>query len=489
MAHALGAGAGSTCMSGKSKGLSVERKGIDFVPTTERYGTPRRLFTVWFSVNLSILCLTVGTLGVVAGLPLGWTLGGLVLGNAVGTFFMAAHSAQGPHLGIPQMIQSRAQFGVLGAGLPLVAVVTSQTLYAAANAILIQDTIRMLLPVSGVSAIVWFATITVVIAFFGYELIHRVGVLLTILSGALVLGIIVALVNHASQSHAAPLHAAHFSIAAFIMVVAQSTAWSLSTAPTVADYSRYLPITVSLPETFWYTGMGNFFGSLLMMSLGAYLAASLPDFIGHSGVGISELFGNGRYVAAVLITLNLLQVNVMVLYSAYMSAATIVSGIRGMKRVPLSMKLFVMLLLMGIATTIAILTRDSFDRYFSDLLALLVYFLIPWSAINLADYYVVRKGAYSIEQMFLIDGIYGRFRWKTLGVYLVSIAAQIPFMNLSFYAGPVARLTGADMAWLPGTVIPTLLYLWVERVGHRSPGVNAFTRPEPLPTAEDHMNP
>ena len=130
-------------MAGSS--LGVERKGIDFVPTTERYGTSRRLFTIWFSVNLSILCLTVGTLGVVAGLPLGWTFAGLALGNAIGTIFMAAHSAQGPHLGIPQMIQSRAQFGVLGAGLPLVAVVASQTLYAAANGILIQDTIRMLL--------------------------------------------------------------------------------------------------------------------------------------------------------------------------------------------------------------------------------------------------------------------------------------------------------------------------------------------------------
>ena len=474
-------------MVGEARSLGVERKGIDFVPTTERYGTPRRLFTIWFSVNLSILCLTVGTLGVVAGLPLGWTLGGLALGNAVGTIFMAAHSAQGPHLGIPQMIQSRAQFGVLGAGLPLLAVVMSQTLYAAANAILIQDTIRMLLPVSSVSAIVLFASVTVVIAFFGYELIHRVGVLLTVLSSALVLGIMGVLVTHVGGSSPQPPLATHFSIAAFVAVVAQSTAWSLSSAPTVADYSRYLPVSVSAPATFWSTGMGNFLGSLLMMSLGAYLAASHPDFIGHSGVGIAELFGKGRYLAAILITLNLLQVNVMVLYSAYMSTATIVSGVRGMKRVPLPTKLVAMTLLMGIATAIAIVTRDSFDKYFSDLLALLVYFLIPWSAINLADYYVVRKGAYSIEQMFLIDGIYGRFRWKTLGVYLISIAAQMPFMSLSFYVGPVARLTGADMAWLPGTIIPTLLYIWVERAGQRSPGVNAFTHPKALRTTEEQI--
>src|SRR3954465_8832410 len=95
--------------------LGVEQRGIEFIPREQRYGTPLRLFFVWFGVNLSILCLTVGMLGISAGLGLEWCFVALVLGNLIGTFFMAAHAVQGPHLGIPQMIQSRAQFGVLGA--------------------------------------------------------------------------------------------------------------------------------------------------------------------------------------------------------------------------------------------------------------------------------------------------------------------------------------------------------------------------------------
>jgi purine-cytosine permease-like protein len=39
----------------------------------------------------------------------------VVLGCVLGTFFMAFHSTQGPQLGLPQMIQSRPQFGYLGA--------------------------------------------------------------------------------------------------------------------------------------------------------------------------------------------------------------------------------------------------------------------------------------------------------------------------------------------------------------------------------------
>jgi NCS1 family nucleobase:cation symporter-1 len=108
-------------------------------------------------------------------------------------------------------------------------------------------------------------------------------------------------------------------------------------------------------------------------------------------------------------------------------------------------------------------TQNNFDRYFSDLLAILLYTLVPWSAINLADYYLVRKGSYFIDQMFNVDGVYGAYRWRAIGVYLLSIFLQVPFMHLSFYVGPVARLLDADIAWLPGTVIPTLLYVLVER--------------------------
>lgn len=443
--------------------FGIERRGIEFIPATERYGTPRRLFTVWFGVNLSILCLTVGTLGVSAGLPFAWTCLALVLGNLLGTFFMAAHSAQGPRLGIPQMIQSRAQFGVLGAGLPLIAVLASNTLYAAANAILIQDTVRMVLPVTGSAAIVLFAAVTILIAFMGYELIHRLAAALTFLSGILFASAAALLLLQGSHAAAVTPHAGHFSSATFILVVTQATAWSLSSAPTVADYSRYLPADVSTSTTFWYTGLGNFLGSILMMTLGAWLATSFPYLASHAGLGIAQLFGRGQHVAALLIIMNLLQVNVMVLYSAYMSSTTILTGLRGMDRVALAYKFVVMSLIMSVATIIALATRNDFDAYFSDLLAMLVYTLIPWSAINLADYYVVSRGVYSIEQIFRLDGIYGPYRYRTIAIYILSILVQIPFVRLSFYTGPLEHLIGADVAWLPGTLVPALLYCLTQR--------------------------
>jgi purine-cytosine permease-like protein len=55
--------------------------------------------------------------------------------------FMASHSAQGPQLGIPQMIQSRAQFGVIGAILPLFLVMFIYLGFFASSTILAAGTL------------------------------------------------------------------------------------------------------------------------------------------------------------------------------------------------------------------------------------------------------------------------------------------------------------------------------------------------------------
>ena len=84
------------------------------LPLDRRHGTAGELFTVWFGSNLMLLTIVTGGLAVtVFGLPFGWDVAGLVLGYLVGAIFMARHAAQGPTLGVPQMIQTRGQFGSL----------------------------------------------------------------------------------------------------------------------------------------------------------------------------------------------------------------------------------------------------------------------------------------------------------------------------------------------------------------------------------------
>ena len=104
-------------------GQIVETRTIEMVSESERHGAPRNQFTLWFGANLQITAVVDGALAIVFGAEALTAIVGLLIGNMLGGIVMALHSAQGPRLGLPQMISSRAQFGVKGATLPLILVV------------------------------------------------------------------------------------------------------------------------------------------------------------------------------------------------------------------------------------------------------------------------------------------------------------------------------------------------------------------------------
>src|SRR3954462_5155708 len=98
----------------RSRFSGIEVRSIDYVPLSERHGELWHLGPLWFMSNAQIATLAVGVVGVSTGGNLLWSLIAIVAGVIFGTFFMAFHSAQGPQLGLPQMIQSRPQFGYIG---------------------------------------------------------------------------------------------------------------------------------------------------------------------------------------------------------------------------------------------------------------------------------------------------------------------------------------------------------------------------------------
>jgi len=444
--------------------ITAEQHSIDFIPLTERYGTPRRLFTLWFSVNLGILGAAVGALSIAAGLDLREAAAALALGNAVGTVIMAAHSAQGPRLGVPQMIQSRAQFGVLGAALPLVAVMVTYVLYTAANLLVIQGITASLFSLGSDGALLLIALATLVIAYIGYELIHRIGKVLAILScGLLAVATVLLYVKHSAAPLASHPADARAVATAFSLAVTQAAAWCFSYGPYVADYSRYLPPDVSSAKTFWSTALGCFLGSTLAMIFGAYLAGKMPALASDPAAAVSELFGPARSLAQFLLIVGILYGTVMNVYSAYMSSCTILSGFNRMSRVGNAVKFAVMATITAVAIVVSIDSQGNFQGYFANILSAMIYMLVPWSAINLADYYLVRKGAYDVAALFDVHGCYGAYRWRTIVVFLFGIVVQEPFMSFSFYQGWVAERIGVDIAWLPGFLIPAVLYVLVER--------------------------
>ena len=76
------------------------------------------------------------------------------------------------------------------------------------------------------------------------------------------------------------------------------------------------------------------------------------------------------------------------------------------------------------------------------------------------DYYQVKSGRYETRSFFTPDEIYGRIRWWACICCVITLAVQVPFLDQLFYVGPlVSSLGGADISWIVGFGVASLLYL------------------------------
>jgi len=86
----------------------IEQHTIYQIPLEQRHGKARHLFTLWLGANINVLTVVTGALATTLfGQSFLAGSSAIVIGNLVGTIFMALHAAQGPRLGVPQMVQSR----------------------------------------------------------------------------------------------------------------------------------------------------------------------------------------------------------------------------------------------------------------------------------------------------------------------------------------------------------------------------------------------
>src|SRR5947209_16574281 len=139
-------------------GTVVEQHHVDVIPESARYGRPRDQFTLWFAANANVVNFTLGTLAILFGLNLFWALVAIVVGNVAGMLLTALHAWQGPRLGVPQMIQSRGQFGYHGADFILLAAIVLDVGYLAASQVLQGDSLHLL--VGSVSVPLWIFIVT-----------------------------------------------------------------------------------------------------------------------------------------------------------------------------------------------------------------------------------------------------------------------------------------------------------------------------------------
>jgi NCS1 family nucleobase:cation symporter-1 len=434
----------------------VEQRAIEQIPLAERHGRPGTLLTIWFASNAQLTAVATGLLATaVFGLSLSWAIGAILVGNLVGCLFMALHSVQGPRLGLPQMIQSRAQFGMAGAVLPILIVVIAYVGFFVSTAILGGEALARLLHVSTDWGIVICNAAALLMAYLGYDLIHRYDRWASVLLAAVFLALTVRMLSR-------PLPAYHRhgdTAASILLAISVFVSWQLTWSPYVSDYSRYLPADTPSWRTFGYTYAGSALGASWFMAIGALGGILAPAAITASTAGyLAGLFPPVQWLILVTAVLGILAANVENLYGPFLSGAAAVSPSGRVGPVPVA-RLASAAVVAVLGTLLAILASSHLLIGLQDFVMFLLYFVIPWTAINLTDYYLVRRGRYAIGEMFRADGVYGRVNWLGLGVYVLTVAVQVPFVNSALYTGPVATaLGGADISWMVGLVLAAGLY-------------------------------
>ena len=443
----------------KPSDYGVEEHSIDFIPLNERYWKAWELGPFWFASNQQFLTVVTGLLAVVLGLNLFWAIVAIVVGNLFGTVFMAYHSAQGPKLGIPQMLQSRAQFGFYGAVFLFVAAFFLQFGFFAASTALSGETLNSLS--SGISVplgIILISIPIVVLAILGYRWIHYWQRIATVVFAVAFLVTTIQVLTSGKGLPSGAWSTAAPSWTVFLVVVSIAATYQIAWAPFVSDYSRYLPVDTPVSRTFWWTYGGSAGSCIWLEILGCVVASLYPK---ASTVGAFSA-ASGRWILFIL-AVSLIGCAATNLYCGMLALISILNS-------RLAIRPSVILRVAGVLITLAVGLVFALDGYhsfltnFSNFLLVLLFVFVPWTAVNLTDFYVIRRGQYETKSFFTPRGLYGAWGWQGLTAYFIGLAVEFPFIDQTYYTGPLAKaLGGADISWIVGIVVSAVLYYGICR--------------------------
>ena len=439
----------------------VELHSIDWIPDAERHGEVSHLGAVWFVGNVNLTAMATGVTVLSTGASLGWTAVATVLGSLFGTLFMALHSAQGPQLGLPQLVQSRPQFGYLGAALTVwVFALVNYVAYNTSDAILSGDGLHILFGLDVNVGYFIAGGIAAVLAFLGYAWIHRINRWLT---WPLLL-IMVPLSIGALRSSGLPPGAfvlGTFNAASFMTTFTIVAGFQLGWAPYVSDYSRYLPASVGVRSTFWWTYLPSGLSAIWVFIVGAIASAAAPGStpVAAFQAAGDQLFPGFGSLAVGALLLGLLSVMAINQYGGMMSLISIRDSFRPVTSSQKIRVLGIAAMFVMVWCTAQFIGVERFNLFYGNALIFLAYLFTPWTAINLVDYFFVRRGVYVIREIFSPDGIYGRWGWRGNVSYLTTLFAMVPFMVTEPFTGYFAKqLGGVDCSLFVGLPLAGLLY-------------------------------
>jgi len=426
--------------------LSVETHGIAPIPKDQRYGSPARLFTVWFAPQVNMTGVFTGALAIVLGLGFWLGLLAMVIGTVLGSLIVGYLSTWGPRTGAGQLPNSRMAFGG-GVVLPAVLQWVGTIAWDALVGLFGGQALSLLLGIPFWLAVLIVLGVQGAAGFFGYEVIHRMQAVLTVVLFVTFVVFAVKLVGGHEIVTPASVNGPDL-VGAFVLEVTIAFSLAVSWASYAADFSRYLPADSSRARVFGFTFAGVVLAYIFIQGIGVAAGEVVSD---QTAEGVRSVMGGGLLggLALLIIALASIGSGVMNDYSGSLALQTI--GVR--VRRPVSA---VIVTLLAFPLILWMNSADTATR-FQDVLLLVSYWIPAFVSIVVIDWLLRIRGRATIDPA--VEPTDRRDAVAAVIVFVLSYAAAIPFMHTSLIEGPIARAWhGADIAYFVNLLVAALLY-------------------------------
>jgi purine-cytosine permease-like protein len=411
--------------------FSIEASGPEPTPIDYRAGRAARLFWLWFAANSSVLSVGLGAVVFAVGMSLRQSIVSVLAGVALSFIPLGLTTLASKRSGQPTMIVSRATFGMIGNVVPAVLALVTRVFWGAVLLWLLGSSIAIILVGGGVtgglgetpllliSLAVGFV-LAVLVAFAGYPLLARIQLVLSILSGVLVVGLIAITARYVDLSAALTVGDGPWLLTITGTVLVFSFV-GLAWAQSGGDLARYQrPRSSGASSMLWAT-FGSTLPSFLLVAYGALLAAS--DDALAQGLLVAPLDTLAALLPAwypvpllAATALSLLSGIILTLYSSGFALQAI--GVRLGRQWSI---VVVAVLLGALALLIALGGVSGLDELLRDLATTLAVPTAAWAGIFAAET-MIRNRRFESGSLVSRGGVYGDVRWVNL-VGLVLITA------------------------------------------------------------------
>ena len=417
--------------------FDLEINGPNTIQEFERKGKASSLFWPWAGANVSLLALSYGSFFLGFGVSFKQATFAALIGTIASFLLVGISSLAGKRSNAPTMVLARASFGVKGSILPGL---LSYFIFVGWETVLVSlatlATGTVFSRIGGVdqnlALIVGFViavSLTVFGGVLGFGVIMKLQKLLTLITVAMTFVYIALTIDTVNWSAVTAIKdgSTQGFIGALIFGI---TGIGLGWVNCAADYSRYLPRTVSSKAVVGWTVFGASVVPIILVVYGAALSASskdLSDAIAMDPIGaLTSLLPIWFLIPFALIAiLGLVGGAILDLYSSGLALVSIGVPIKRHQAAIIDAAIM-------LAGCIYIVWfADNFFYPFQGFLITLGVPVAVWSAIFVADV-IMRKKAYIEKDLYDAEGRYGSINKGSIALMLLGTIVGWGFVTNPF---------------------------------------------------------